>query len=63
MVVLRPVFGWVRGFISCAGVALLGMFLSPDGLRLAAAFAATEAGRLAEARGRFFMGAGMVGGL
>jgi hypothetical protein len=44
-------------------VALLGMFLSPDGLRLAAAFAATEAGRLAEARGRFFMGAGMVGGL
>jgi hypothetical protein len=44
-------------------VALLGVFFSADGLRLAAAFVATEAGCLTEAMGRFFVGAGMVGGL
>ena len=60
---LRCVLGWVRGFVCCAVVAGLVALLRAAGLRLAAAFMATEEGRLAEARGRFFVGAGMVGGL
>lgn len=62
-VVLRGVLGWERGFVGCALGAWLVAFLCTDGLRLAPAFAATEDGRLTEARGRFGVGAGMVRGI
>ena len=61
--VLRCVLGWVRRTAGAEAVALLRAFLSAAGLRFAAAFAATEGGRLAEVRGRFGVGAGMVEGL